>query len=272
MAEQFFEAITAAPPPPAATPLSPAGDAAEVQPTFVWQRVAAANWYRLSVDGSEGNLWEQWYQEAEACGPATCSVRPPLGLAGGPHSWRVRTRNPAGLGPWSKDQGFGVTAPAAVSLLRPGAAIFDANPLFQWEPAAGAGFYEPEIDSVGLGSVSAGDICGSSRCSWRGSPPLALPEGLHSWRVRASNAVGSGPWSSAMSFSVLACDPQDLALPARSIGFEEEFAACRSIAAGAGGFVILATGDVTFHAGDVVTLEPGFQVDAAGTLTVLVEP
>ena len=64
--------------------------------------------------------------------------------------------------------------------------------------------------------------------------------------------------------------PSVVNLPAQEVGGSQAFEACNKLTAGAGGFRVLGTADVTFRAGNQVVLEPGFEVRAGGTLHVLI--
>lgn len=66
-------------------------------------------------------------------------------------------------------------------------------------------------------------------------------------------------------------EPNDLILTNQTIGGTQEFVACLTITAG-DGFVVGATGAVTFRAGSKVTLEDGFSVTSGGTLAVVIDP
>lgn len=63
----------------------------------------------------------------------------------------------------------------------------------------------------------------------------------------------------------------DLILPGQTIStVEPPFTACHSITSGAGGFIVDATGDVTFQAGQSIVLESGFEVQSGGTFTAVI--
>lgn len=108
MADEFFDAITLLPVPGAATPISPAGTITDFTPAFTWdfEVPAHATWYQLSVDGNAGNVLDVWLAETAVCGGSNCVYSPFGALAGGDYTWRIRTRNPAGFGPWSAALAF----------------------------------------------------------------------------------------------------------------------------------------------------------------------
>jgi hypothetical protein len=77
----------------------PAGTIATLTPTFTWNKVSMATWYRLYVKGPYGVVQDQWHQAVNICGVTTCSVSDPT-LERGDHIWWVQTYNSAGYGPW----------------------------------------------------------------------------------------------------------------------------------------------------------------------------
>jgi hypothetical protein len=105
---------------------------------------------------------------------------------------------------------FGAAAPAAQSsgraLARPGrpvaksptGAIQSARPLFTWSKAPRATRYEVRVYQAGALRVSK---TGITKLSWRAG--AALRKNVAStWKVRARNSRGAGPWSASRSFKV----------------------------------------------------------------------
>jgi hypothetical protein len=96
--------VSGAPPPGAATLLTPAGGGASATPTFSWNAVASATQYLLWVNDSTGGRIRAWYTAAQAgCadGTGTCSIAPSVTLSSGPGQWWIVTSNASGNGPWS---------------------------------------------------------------------------------------------------------------------------------------------------------------------------
>jgi hypothetical protein len=85
--------------------------------------------------------------------------------------------------------------PAAKS---PSGSIQSAKPLFTWSKAPRAVNYEVRISRAGALKVS---WAGISKLSWRCSKTLEKNVAL-TWRVRARNAAGFGPWSASRRFTV----------------------------------------------------------------------
>lgn len=107
MAAAFRDGLLAVPIPGVATPVSPTGTILDGLPRFTWdlESPVRATWYRLVVEGDAGVEVDKWIKAAYSCGPSSCShgLTIPEELSNGDYVWRVRGRNPAGLGPWSED-------------------------------------------------------------------------------------------------------------------------------------------------------------------------
>ena len=105
-------------PPPAATPIAPAGATSSTTPAYSWDGVSTASQYILKVTDTTGVKVQETYTATQAgCGSGTgvCSVMPGTPLALGPAEWQVQTWNEAGYGPWSEALAFTVV-PGTVSL------------------------------------------------------------------------------------------------------------------------------------------------------------
>ena len=104
-----------APTPPAATTLvSPTGNITTTNPTYTWNKVSAATWYYIYIQGPSGLVHADWYSSAAVCGATTCSVANALTLAAGEHRWWIQTWNGTGCyGPWSTGMSFTVMAQGA---------------------------------------------------------------------------------------------------------------------------------------------------------------
>jgi hypothetical protein len=96
--------------PEAATLISPSGTISETSPTFTWNAVATATWYRLYVrEGSSGSVIDTWYQASNVTSGSTCSVTPSTTLNSEDHTWWIQTYNAYGYGPWSDSMDFTVS-------------------------------------------------------------------------------------------------------------------------------------------------------------------
>lgn len=272
MAPIFETVITAVPLPGAAGLIAPSGDGSDSTPEFSWNEHPNSDWYFLEVDG--GASYGRWHPEEDICAGGVCSFDPGSALADGDHTWRVRTRNLRGVGSWSATSSFGVwTAPPAASVPGyPDTNIFDTTPIYQWNEVANATEYDLEVDvNLIQETFQATDVCSGGLCS--ATPTLALAVGTHSWRVRTRNPFSNGPWSGANTFDVLACSPVTNDLPGATVGGMLMESACEEIIAGSlGNYTIQGpAGDVTFHAGDKITIHNGFTVEQNAKFTAIVD-
>ena len=106
--------VPAAGPPAKPTLLAPSGVVTTNQPTYSWNAVGTATWYRLWVNDATGNKIATWYTAAQtncAGGAGTCSIKPAISLAAGTATWWVQGWNPSGEGPWSDGRAFSVSTP-----------------------------------------------------------------------------------------------------------------------------------------------------------------
>jgi hypothetical protein len=113
MANAFHAGLLAAPIPGSPLPLSPAGLTNQDRPTFTWEQESPerATWYQLVVeDDAGGAVVDRWIESHNRCGMFSCAYTLSTleALADGDYVWRLRGRNPAGLGPWTPDVAFTV--------------------------------------------------------------------------------------------------------------------------------------------------------------------
>ncbi len=128
--------------------------------------------------------------------------------------------------------------PAAPALTTPanGALNVPATPVFTWSAAAGASVYAIQVATdAGFSNVVASAV-GLASPTWTSTVALNTST-AHYWRVRASNACGTGLYSSVFAFTTVAapgdCAPGTAAAIAYQYGFE----------AGAGGWASSGTGN-----------------------------
>lgn len=92
------------------TLISPSGLIFDSTPTYRWNAVPTATWYRLWVNDKNGKRIDQWYTAAQVGCPSasgTCSITPSVVLAAGAGKWWVQAYN-GKYGPWSDGLGFTV--------------------------------------------------------------------------------------------------------------------------------------------------------------------
>jgi hypothetical protein len=116
--------------------------------------------------------------------------------------WRVRAFNFGGMSSWSDIWSF-TTLPAepeAPVLLTPEdhASGVAANPQFTWSPVESATGYQVQLSEEASFGTTLLDASGVPLTRYAAS---GLPDATwHYWRVRASNAAGTGPWSAISRF------------------------------------------------------------------------
>jgi hypothetical protein len=166
--------------------------------------VADASQYKLSVDGSSGNIYNAW---TGTCDSSTCSATPTLNLASGNYTWKVQTSNAAGLGPESSTMAFSVvtppTPPAPVTLIGPSGRNKDNPITYSWY-ASNASWYQLLVNGPDGAVVqlwmTAGDACGGGTVCSATLDDVMLPVASYTWYIQASNDASTGPWSSPMTF------------------------------------------------------------------------
>jgi alpha-tubulin suppressor-like RCC1 family protein len=96
-------------------------------------------------------------------------------------------------------------APAAPTALLPSGSVGTPFVTFSWTGVSGATEYQVWV-RTGSGTVltqswyPSASVCTGTGCALR--PALALSNGAHTWKARARNASGQGPWSATLSFTV----------------------------------------------------------------------
>src|SRR5690606_16135403 len=128
--------------------------------------------------------------------------------AGAVYEWRVRALNAAGQGPWSEPWGFTaapppVVVPAAAILIAPQnqAAEVPLISSLTWAAVDGADTYRIQLWKDGEDATKLLDVEGITDLSYA----VSLPdhEAGYSWRVRAANVAGHGPWSDSWHFTTV---------------------------------------------------------------------
>jgi lysophospholipase L1-like esterase len=282
MADGFLGTLTELAIPGVTTPTAPSGPICGSPAAFSWAKESgeSANWYRVSIDG--GSAYDAWHQEIDwragepdLCQPDanpnnTCSLTSDLpALGAGTHSWRVRGRNPAGLGPWSSTASFELFsgAPTATVATSPDDATFDSTPTYRWTDLSTASEYDLEVFNgatwVAAGTYSSG-ACNGATCSASPASPVLTP-GARSFRVRTRNPCASGPLSAEQAFDLLDCAAYpNLQLQNTTVTGAVTRRACATITAGnlgAGDYVVDGpAANLVFHAGSTIALGNGFSV------------
>ena len=193
-------------PPDEFEPIDPV-DGAQALPrkvAFSWERASDAGTdieYELWIDGAvEDKL------AADDCGPDVCSLTISELLEGGMHDWHVRAVDAAENSRSSATRSFTVDASPPQTTIDSGPSGLTANasPSFAFSSEPGATF-QCKLDGESFAD------CTSPK------PYTSLPDGSHSFEVRAIDAAGNAdPTPATRSFTVDASPPDifDLTTPA----------------------------------------------------------
>jgi hypothetical protein len=267
--------------------LVPSGVIQTARPTYQWNAVTAADpvsSYRLYVtDGTAAGVVDQEYSAAAAgcAGGGTCAVTPAVDLANTAATWKVRAKNSFGFGSWSDPpRSFQVTKGLANGVSMTGlSGTENSEHYFHLQVPAGA----TNLQVVMSGGTGDADLYVRFG---------ALPT-LDDWDCRpwldGNNETCPFPTPTAGAYYVMlhgffeysgvtlvasytgGTDPcPELVLQNRTVTGTETHAECRITAGPA--FVVTATGNATFRAGERITLRPGFQVRAGGRFQARMVP
>ncbi|HYQ87074.1 MAG TPA: glycosyl hydrolase family 18 protein, partial [Bacteroidota bacterium] len=191
--------------PPSPVLSSPANGSSGVatNPTLSWNASSGAATYRLQVSASSAFSTTAVDQSGIS---ATSSAVSGL-LNSTTYYWRVCAANSAGAGNWSNTSSFSTTAAlpqvlAAPALYSPWnyATTTGATQKLVWKPSAGATLYRVQ--------VSINPNFSTLFCDQAGIPSTSLSLGgfingtVYYWRVSASNASATSPWSGIYHFLV----------------------------------------------------------------------
>ncbi len=187
---------------------SPPDGAVQVptNPTLVWNRAPRADFYRLQVamdDAFSGILFDLQNIPDSA-------LQIPLLPRGTACSWRVNASNAGGAGGWSVVWSFRTASALPLApLLKSPADSATGMPVtlhLRWHQSAGAAAYrlqvsrdpafaDPMIDQASIADTS---LLASN----------LDPDAMHYWRVLATNASGTSPWSEVWRFRTIPLPPE----------------------------------------------------------------
>ncbi len=186
------------------TPIAPIGPISTSTPTYKWTAVPEATDYRLMVfDETSAVLLDAKYSSLDAQCSAECTVTPTApALKDGDHTFVVTPFKGDVAGPPSQAGSFKVDTsqnapPGMPALVSPTGTVTSAAPSFVWNEVSGARDYTLEVlNGTGLEHqqtyTSVEALC-TLQCTV--APPLNLADGDYTFRVRAENAAGMGPFS-----------------------------------------------------------------------------
>lgn len=121
--------------------------------------------------------------------------------------WRVRGINIVGNGPWSVVFRFTtiVALPLAPNLLIPvnNASNVSLTPFFDWDSTSPATFYRLQVSSDSTFEIADVDVTGITVSYYQITSPPIQSNTRYYWRVSATNAAGTGPWSIVFRFTTI---------------------------------------------------------------------
>jgi hypothetical protein len=200
-----FTTIVAVPSAP--TLLIPANGSTGISLTtdLTWSTAGGAVTYRVQVSSDSTFTTTQW----DTTGVGILTVSVPAGKLSNltKYYWRVNATNAGGTGGWSAIWNFTtiVAVPIAPTLLTPanGSTGILLTPTCTWNSVINAVTYRYQISSDSTFATVTWDTAGL------GSPIIIIPAGKLSqltkyyWRVNATNAGGTGPWSVKYNFTTM---------------------------------------------------------------------
>lgn len=187
--------------------LQPANGANNVSLTtaLLWDTVQYANTYQVQISQDTGFS----SSVLDSANIVLNTINVPSGTLQNNeiYYWRVRASNPGATGNWSSRFSFRtiVALPNAPNLLLPpnGASNVPLNPLFDWDSTSPADYYrlQATVDST-FSSVQI-DITGITQSMLQLTNPQLQNNFRYYWRVNATNAAGTGIWSSVFNFTTV---------------------------------------------------------------------
>lgn len=207
-------------PPDAATLVAPLQSIQEQFPVFTWKKESSASWYRLYIrNESQNQVFARWYEAADICSGAHCSVVLDLQLPKDAYKWFVKSWNDYGS-KWSKGLLFTVdirkNPPDKINLISPMGLVSGSFPEFIWNTDPKASWYKIYIAGTGSEKnyeyaqwyeIADNDSdypeidCSDDKCTLLITTHFAA--GSFKWRVKGWNEDGPGVWSDEMEFIIL---------------------------------------------------------------------
>ena len=187
--------------PAAPTLSSPADNASGIStsPTLVWDASSRANSYQVQVS-TQSDFSSFEVDQSGLTAPSFQLT----GLSNSTsHYWRVRATNAGGTSPWSTVWQFAtlLAGPAAPVLSAPAdnATDISMTPTLVWNTSGGATSYEVQVSTQQNFATVEVDQNGISATSLQATG--LSNSTTHYWRVRATNAGGTSPWSAVWQFT-----------------------------------------------------------------------
>jgi hypothetical protein len=216
----FTISLPPPPPGPPATPvtISPTGVIQTDLPTYSWNALPDAQFYRLLVTQSGGPFIGLTYTPAEvgcAAGTGTCSATPTTRLTlGVTYEWMVGASNSYGPSNFSATRSVTASGLSAVppETIYPTGNIPTGRPIFSWNAIPGATGYSLLVQNTQGVFISqrftASEVAcdGTAICSI--VSPATLPAGNYNWFVNASAGTTTSDWSAPRAFMIVPPPPE----------------------------------------------------------------
>lgn len=200
-----FKTIVA---PPAAPVLSsPTENATDIptNPTLTWNQSSAASSYQVQVS-TDSNFATI---EIDQSGIATTSFQITTLSNSTTYFWRVKATNTGGTSPWSAAWKFTTigAGPAAPVLASPtdNATDIATNPNLTWNTVSDATSYQAQLSASSDFLAIVVDESGIPTFSFQATG--LSNSSTYFWRVRATNAGGTSPWSTVWQFTTIIARP-----------------------------------------------------------------
>jgi photosystem II stability/assembly factor-like uncharacterized protein len=177
-------------------------------PTFDWDSTSPADYYTLqaSLDTSFTNLQVNITGITQSFLPLSTPLFPNF-----KYYWRVNATNAAGTGPWSQKFNFITQSgpPAAPILFYPsnGAIGINLTPTLDWIEDYSVTTYQLQLSQDSLFGSTLIDSTGFTASQLTVRSDLLVNVNTYYWRVRTTNALGTGPWSEKWHFLTLLSPP-----------------------------------------------------------------
>lgn len=189
--------------PPAPVLISPPNGAISVPltPTFDWSDVSTALYYLIQI--STDSLFNTITDSVTLTNSQYLIQAGKLN-SGVSYFWRVKAFNNNGGGPWTAVWKFTtVSVPPAPVLVYPtnGMVGVSPTPTLDWETITIALNYKVQISTVSNFAVIT-DSATVTTSQYSVPPGKLQLNYTYFWRVNASNAMGTGPWSATWMFTV----------------------------------------------------------------------
>jgi hypothetical protein len=199
------------------TLILPSSTTEETTPTFTWNKVSNATWYKIYLMSTSSDYkFVQWYEIADDfsnypevnCTDGKCTVKLDSTLDIGSYEWFVMGWNDNGNGVWSDGMAFTIqgndTLPSKVTHTSPSGATQNSTPTYTWAEDPASTWYRlwvgsPNGDRLFAQWYDATDICSGGICTV--TTETEFMSGDYEWYIKSWNDYGR-LWSDGMSFTV----------------------------------------------------------------------